>query len=67
METESQSNKKKGLNRLNSNKSNMKRGTNSKLKCNKLTRAIKEAQKDSQFMKEIDRFIKATTRVYRLP
>ena len=26
-----------------------------------LTKAIKEAQKDPEFMKEIDRFIKATT------
>ena len=29
-------------------------------------KAVKEAQKNPEFMKEIDRFVKATTRVYKL-
>ena len=37
-----------------------------KLTGDELIRAIKEAQKDPEFVREIKRFIKATTRVYRL-
>ena len=32
-----------------------------------LKKAIKEAQKDPQFMKEIDEFIKISLSVYKLP
>lgn len=38
----------------------MKKAKN-KLKGEELIKAIKEAQKDPEFMKEIDKFIKATT------
>ncbi len=37
-----------------------------KLKGKDLDRAIKEAQKDPEFIKEIDRFIEATTNVHKL-
>jgi len=43
----------------------MKRGAG-KLKGDKLIKAIKEAQKDPQFMKEIKKFIKATTSIRKL-
>ena len=38
----------------------------SELKGDELIKAIKEAQKDPEFMREISKFIKATTSVYRL-
>ena len=37
-----------------------------KLKGKELDMAIKEAQKDPEFMKDMDEFIKATTNVYSL-
>ena len=40
--------------------------SNSKLKGDELIKAIKEAQKDPEFMKEINKFIKATTNIYKL-
>jgi len=39
----------------------MKKYKTEKLKGEELTKAIKEAQKDPEFMKEVDKFIKATT------
>lgn len=58
---------KKDLNRLNPNKQNMKRGVrSSKLKGDELIKAIKEAQKDPEFIKEVNKFIKATTGVHKL-
>ena len=45
----------------------MKRVTkSSQSKGDALTKAIKEAQKDPKFMKDIRKFIKATTSVYSL-
>jgi len=38
-----------------------KKKLKTKLTGDELTKAIKEVQKDPEFMKEIDRFIKATT------
>jgi len=32
-----------------------------------LIKAIQEAQKDPNFIREINRFIKATTHIYKLP
>lgn len=53
---------KKDLNRYNpKNKSMKKRVTYSKLKGEKLIDAIKEAQKDPEFIREINKFIKITT------
>ncbi len=43
-----------------------KNKTTSRLKGDELIMAIKEAQKDPQFIREINKFIKATTNVYRL-
>lgn len=37
-----------------------------KLRGNALSKAIKEAQRDPQFFKEIREFIKASTTVYKL-
>ena len=56
---------KKDLNRLGPNNPCIKRGAG-KLKGDKLIKAIKEAQKDPQFMKEIKKFIKATTSIRKL-
>ncbi|MBU3942056.1 MAG: hypothetical protein KKF74_04035 [Nanoarchaeota archaeon] len=57
----------KDLNRLNPNSQNMKRNViSSELKGDKLIKAMKEAQKDSRFIKEINKFIKATTSVHKL-
>lgn len=55
--------KEKGLYRLNSNKPDMKRGRPTK---RELTESIKEAQKDPQFIKEINKFIRATTSIHKL-
>jgi len=52
---------KKDLNRLSSDKYLMKRNKNSVLKGEELINAIKIAQKDPEFIKEINRFIKITT------
>jgi hypothetical protein len=60
---------KKDLNRLNSNTKDMKkRGArkSSRLKGIALIKAIKEAQKDPQFIREINKFIKATTSIHKL-
>ena len=62
-------NKKKVLNRIDSN--NYKRGVKMKKsvsisKSNKLSKDIKEAQKNPEFMKEIQSFIKASTTIYKL-
>ncbi|MBI2124635.1 hypothetical protein HYT92_02475 [Candidatus Pacearchaeota archaeon] len=44
-----------------------KRKEKYKLSGNELIKAIKEAQKDPQFMKDIDKFIEATTKkVFKL-
>lgn len=51
----------KHLNRLSSNNQNMKRGGACRLKGVELIKAIKEAQKDPEFIREIKRFIKITT------
>ena len=57
----------KDLNRLNSNNQNMKRGViSSELKGDKLIKAMKEAHKNSGFIREINKFIKATTSVHKL-
>ncbi|MBI5871738.1 hypothetical protein HZB88_01490 [archaeon] len=61
MEKRQLSFKKKDLNRLNSNKLNMKRGARSELKGEELIKSIKEAQKDPEFIREINKFIKVTT------
>ena len=53
--------KKKDLYRLESIKHPMKRCAVSELRGKELIRAIKEAQKDKEFMREINRFIKVTT------
>lgn len=53
--------KRKNLNRLSSTLKSMKRGASSELKGKELDRAIKEAQKDPEFMREINKFIKVTT------
>ena len=55
---------KKDLNRLDSKRQSMKRGAKSKEI--ELTRAIKEAQKDPEFIREINKFIKATTKIHKL-
>ncbi len=52
---------KKNLNTKSIRKSSMQRGASSRLKGAELDKAIKEAQKDPEFMREIDKFIKATT------
>jgi len=39
----------------------MKKKAHSELKGEKLIKAIKEAQKDPEFIREINKFIKATT------
>ena len=54
---------KKHLNTSRTKIYNMKRKTKrtTKLKGAELDRAIKEAQKDPEFIKEVKRFIKATT------
>lgn len=39
----------------------MKKRKNNKLKGNELVKAIKEAQKDPEFIREINEFIKAMT------
>jgi len=58
---------KKDLNRLNSDNQNMKKDVrSSELKGDKLIKAIKEAQKNSGFIREINKFIKATTSVHKL-
>ncbi|MEK6816358.1 MAG: hypothetical protein AABY09_01990 [Nanoarchaeota archaeon] len=49
----------KGLNILDADSLSMAR---TKLKGEELTKAIREAQKDPKFVKEIHRFIKVTTR-----
>ena len=57
----------KVLNRLSSNNQNMKKGVkSSKLSRDKLAISIKEAQKDPRFVREVNKFIKATTRVHKL-
>lgn len=61
MITRKESTKRKNLNRLSSAIETMKRGASSELKGEKLDRAIKEAQKDPEFMREVNKFIKATT------
>lgn len=44
-----------------------KKKLKTKLRGDELTKAIKEAQKDPQFMKDIDKFIEATTKkVFKL-
>ncbi len=53
--------KRKNLNRLSLTIETMKRGASSELKGEELGRAIKEAQKDPEFMREINKFIKVTT------
>jgi len=35
-------------------------------KSDKLMKEIKEAQKDPEFIKEVNRFIKATTKIHKL-
>jgi len=50
---------KKSLNRSNFKIANMK--TDSKLKGAKLIKAIKQAQKDPEFIREINKFIRITT------
>lgn len=64
---------RKDLNKLTSNifyttrGASMKKEVNSKLKGDELVKAIKEAQKDPEFMKDIDKFIEATTKkVFKL-
>jgi hypothetical protein len=52
---------KKDLNRRSSNKINMKRGRK-----NNLFKKIEEAQKDPIFIKEINKFIKSSTKIYKL-
>jgi len=57
----------KDLNRLNSNSQNMKKSViSSELKGDKLIKAMKDAKKNSGFIKEINKFIKATTSVHKL-
>ena len=63
----------KDLNKSKSKILHIKRGVSmkkeamsSKLKSNELVKAIKEAQKDPEFIKEINKFIKATTNIYKL-
>ena len=64
---------RKDLNKLTSNifyttrgASMKKEAMSSKLKGDELIKAIKEAQKDPEFIKEINQFIKATTSIYKL-
>lgn len=52
---------KKHLNRLSSDNQSMKRGGACRLRGAELMKAIKEAQKDPEFIREIKKFIKATT------
>ena len=60
-------NKEKTLNKLESIRINMKKGVKiSKLSGKKLVETIKEAQKDPEFIKEVNKFIKATTRIHKL-
>jgi len=56
---------KKSLNIRSGMIPNMKRG-NVSLKGNKLDVAIKEAQKDPMFHKEISKFIKISNSIYKL-
>ena len=44
-----------------------KEAMRSKLKGDELIKAIKQTQKDPEFIKEINKFIKAATSIYRLP
>lgn len=60
------SSKRKNLNKLSSTIKTMKKSKTSKLKGEELDRKIKEAQKDPEFIKEIDEFIKATTTIHKL-
>ena len=58
---------KKDLNRISSENRLMKRGiVHSELKGDKLIKAIKEAQKDPEFIREINKFIKAATTIHKL-
>jgi len=45
----------------------MAKKRNHKLEGEELSKAINEAKKDPQFMKEIDEFIKISLSVYKLP
>ena len=47
-------------------KNNNSMEKNSKLKGKALTKAMNEARKDPQFIREINKFIKITTGVYKL-
>jgi hypothetical protein len=58
--------KRKNLNRLSPAIDTMKRGSSSKLKGKELNRAIKEAQKDPEFIREVNEFIEATTTIHKL-
>lgn len=59
---------KKTLNSINSiNNNSMKRGlSSSKLNEQELRKSIKEAQKDPNFIRELNKFIKAATTVHKL-
>ena len=60
-------NKEKTLNKLESIRINMKKDVKiTKLSGKKLVETIKEAQKDPEFIKEVNKFIKATTRIHKL-
>lgn len=43
-----------------------KKAHSSKLKGKRFVKAVRDAQKDPQFMEEINKFIKITTNVYKL-
>ena len=59
---------KKTLNKTGNKSDSMKRGVtvSSKSTVSGINKSTKVVPQDTQFMKEIDRFIKATTKVYRL-
>ncbi|MFH1916233.1 MAG: hypothetical protein ABIJ21_03135 [Nanoarchaeota archaeon] len=44
----------------------MKREFRASVKCGKVVESISEVQKDPEFIKEINKFIKATTTVHNL-
>jgi hypothetical protein len=58
--------KKKDLNRLHFNGRTMKKGKVRSRRGDLFFAKLKEAQKDPGFIADIDRFIKATTRIYKL-
>ena len=57
---------KKSLNKPTSTDLNMKSRVHNRICEDNSVSSIKEAQKDPEFLREINKFIKASTRIYKL-